>query len=210
MNSAAVAGFLAGFFLASWQTAPSTPQLTQPPLPNNERVESGLGQSPDGNTVPYRIRLLPLSSFPDLPPLIAADLNRRQCMIPQSFEAKQPENVIHGAFHAPGSRDWAVLCSTGGVTTFYVFFAGQFEAPIALRSQPDSTWLGAEPGSSIFGSSWGIALRSSAELRATPQLRHAAVIDHDAIDDARLERSLVIHYYQAGKWLNLNHSDGSD
>ena len=97
-----------------------------------------------------------------------------------------------------------------GVTTLYVFFAGQFEAPIALRSQPDSAWLGAEPGSAIFGSSWGIAVRSAAELRATPQLRHAAAIDHDAIDDARLERSLVIHYYQAGKWLNLNRSDSSD
>ena len=81
-----------------------------------------------------------------MPPLVAAELTRRLCMIPQSFEARQPENVIHGAFHAPGSSDWAVLCSTGGVTTLYVFFAGQFEAPIALRSQPDSTWLGAEPG----------------------------------------------------------------
>ncbi|MGB9030028.1 MAG: hypothetical protein WCC27_07915 [Acidobacteriaceae bacterium] len=210
MNSAAVAGFLAGLFLAPWQIAPPNAQLTQPPLPNSERVESGLGQSPDGNTITYRIRLLPVSSFPDLPPLVAADLSRRQCMIPQSFEAKQPENVIHGAFHAPGTSDWAALCSSAGTTTLYVFFAGQFDTPLALRSQPDSSWLGAEPGSAIFGSAWGIAVRPAPELRATPQLRHAAAIDHDAIDDARLERSLVIHFYQAGKWLNLNRSDGSD
>jgi len=210
MNSAAVTRFLAGLFLASWQTAPPNSQPTQPLLPNAERIESGQQQSPSGDTIAYRIRLLPLSSFPGLPPLVAAELTRRLCMIPQSFEARQPENVIHGAFHAPGSSDWAVLCSTGGVTTLYVFFAGQFEAPIALRSQPDSTWLGTEPGGAVFGSSWGIAVRSSAELRATPQLRHAATIDHDAIDDARLERSFVIRYYQAGKWLNLNRGDGSD
>jgi hypothetical protein len=210
MNCAAVAGFLAALSLASSQTTPPNSQPTQPPLPNTERIEAGQQQSPSGDTITWRIRLLPLSSFPDLPPLVAADLSRRQCMIPQSFEAKQPENVIRGAFHAPGTSDWAVLCSTGGVTTLYVFFAGQFEAPIALRSQPDSTWLGAEPGSAIFGSSWGIAVRSAAELRDTPQLRHAATIDHDAIDDARLERSLVIHYYQAGKWLNLNRGDSSD
>jgi len=37
-----------------------------------------------------------------------------------------------------------------------------------------------------------------------------AAIDHDAIDDARLERSLNIHYYQSGKWLKLNRGDGSD
>jgi hypothetical protein len=208
MNCAAAAGFLAALFLASSQTAPSNSQPTQPP--NTERIEAGQQQSPSGDTINYRIRLLPLSSFPDLPPLGAADLSRRQCMIPQSFEAKQPENVIHGAFHAPGSDDWAVLCSNTGATTLFVFFAGQFEAPIALRSQPDSTWLGAEPGSAIFGSSWGIAVRSAAELRDTPQLRHAAAIDHDAIDDARLERSLNIHYYQSGKWLKLNRGDGSD
>jgi hypothetical protein len=131
-------------------------------------------------------------------------------MIPQSFEAKQPENVIHGAFRAPGSSDWAVLCSFAGTTTLYVFFAGEFDLPIRLRSQPDSAWLGAEPGSSISGSSWGIAVRSAAELRASRQLHHAAPIDHDAIDDARLERSFVVHYYQAGKWMNLNSDDGSD
>jgi hypothetical protein len=131
-------------------------------------------------------------------------------MIPQSFEAKQPENVIHGAFRAPGSSDWAALCSSQGTTTLYVFFAGQFESPIALRSQSDSAWLEAEPGSSIYGSSWGIAVRSAAELRASPQLHRGATLDHDAIDDARLERSLVVHYYQAGRWLDLNRSDGSD
>ena len=90
MNSAAVTRFLAGLFLASWQTAPPNSQPTQPLLPNAERIESGQQQSPSGDTIAYRIRLLPLSSFPGLPPLVAAELTRRQCMIPQSFEARQP------------------------------------------------------------------------------------------------------------------------
>ena len=154
--------------------------------------------------VAYRIRLLPLSSFPDLPAAVATELNRRGCMIPQSFEAKQPENVIHGAFRAAGSSDWAALCSSQETTTLYVFFAGQRESPIALRSQADSAWLGAEPGSSVLGSAWGIAARSAADLRATPGLRRGLAIDHDAIDDARLERSLIIHYFQAGRWMNLH------
>jgi hypothetical protein len=208
MNPAAWAGILAGSLLAPWPTAP--PPLSPPPAQNTERIEAGELQNPAGDTIVYRIRLLPLSSFPNLPTPVAAQLSRRHCMVPQSFEAQQPENVIHGAFHEPESSDWAALCSFDGVTTLYVFFNGQPDAPIALRSQSDSAWLGAEPGSSVFGSSWGIAVRSAAELRASPQLRRLATIDHDAIDDARLERSLSIRYYQAGHWLNLNHSDGSD
>ncbi|MGC2301376.1 MAG: hypothetical protein WA476_21400 [Acidobacteriaceae bacterium] len=213
MNPAAVAGVLAGILMAPWQAAPPNPPPSQAQPQNTEHIESGevrVTSGANGNPIFYRIRLLPLTSFPDLPAPVVAELTRRQCLIPQSFEAQQPENVIHGAFRAAGSRDWAALCSTAGTTTLYVFFAGEAASPVALRSQPDSAWLGAEPGSADFGSSWGIAVRSAAELRATPRLRRAAAIDHDAIDDARLERSVTIHYFQAGNWLELNHSDGSD
>ncbi len=204
---ASVAGLLAGFLIALGQTVPPNPPSQ---ASDAERIESGEIHSDYGGIVDYRIRLLPLASFPDLPPPVAAELSRRQCMIPQSFEAKEPENVIHGAFRSAGSSDWAALCSAAGSTTLFVFFAGQFESPISLRSQPDSAWLGCSPGGSVLGSSWGIAVRSSTEIRATPQLRHAAAIDHDAIDDARLERSATIHYFNAGKWLNLQAGDGSD
>ncbi len=207
MNYGAAAGIL--FTLsASLQVAPN-PNPAQTPIPNAERIESGEGVSPGGQKVAYRIRLLPMASFPELPASIAAELARRQCMIPQSFEAKEPENVIHGSFRALGSSDWAALCSSQGSTTLLVFFAGQPE-PIALHTQADSAWLGAEPGSNTFGSSWGIAVRSATELRASPGLRRNAPIDHDAIEDARLERSLAVRYYSAGRWLDLNYDNGSD
>jgi hypothetical protein len=210
MSPWAVAGVLCYTLLpALCSVLPESPRA-QTPDRNTERIESGEVQSPDGGRIAYRIRLLPIASFPNLPASVAAELTRRQCMIPQSFEAQQPENVIHGSFSAYATSDWAALCSSEGTTTLYVFFAGQFDAPVSLRSQPDSAWLGAEPGSSSFGSSWGIAVRTDSELRASPQLRRGVAIDHDAIDDARLERSLVIHYYQAGRWLNLNRSDNSD
>lgn len=209
MNPVVVAGLLAALLALPWQTPP----LNLPPSSgvdlNTERVESGRLQSADGETLSYRIRLLPLASFPDLPPAVVTELSRRHCMIPQSFEAEQPENVIRGAFRAAATSDWAALCSAAGTTTLYVFFAGEFDTPIALRSQRDTAWLAAEPGSSVSGSAWGIAVRPAAELHAVSRLHHPVVlsqlvIDHDAIDDARLERSLTIHYYQAGKWLSLD------
>ncbi|HEX4310943.1 MAG TPA: hypothetical protein VHZ25_13005 [Acidobacteriaceae bacterium] len=210
MNRAALAGVFLSLLAGLWQIAPPNFSAGQNLSPNEERIESGETLSPTGTKIVYRIRLLPVTSFPNLPSPVAAELIRRQCMIPQSFEAKQPENVIHGAFRAPGSRDWAALCASQGVTSLLVFFSGQFESPVSLRTQPDDAWLGAEPGSSVFGSSWGISVRSVAELRAYPEFRRAAPIDHDAIDDARLERSTVVHYYDSGRWLALNHSDGSD
>jgi hypothetical protein len=207
MKAGVVAGIVAALLTAPLPAPPQDLRQGQTSAANAERIESGSVLSADGQPVAYRIRLLPVSSFPDLPGAVAAELNRRGCMIPQSFEAKQPENVIHGAFRAAGSSDWAALCSSQQTTTLYVFFAGQAESPIALRSQPDSAWLGTEPGGSVFGSAWGIADRSVAELRSTPAIRRGLTIDHDAIDDARLERSLAIHYFEAGRWVNLRPDD---
>jgi hypothetical protein len=208
MNPAAVAGMLAGVLMATGQTAP--PVSTVPSPGTAERMESGQIATAAGKPVSYRIRLLPLSSFPALPAEVAAQLIQRRCMIPQTYEAKQPENVIEGAFRAQGTRDWAALCSADGNTTLYVFFAGQFDAPTALRSQADTAWLGADPGESVLGSAWGIAVRTPEQLRSSPELRRLPAIDHDAIDDARLEHTLTIHYDQGGKWLTVTAGDDDE
>lgn len=208
MSPAVAAGVVAGLLL---MIGPAAPQSASAPAAGfAERVESGRVASPAGTTVFYRIRLLPLSSFPALPVEVVEQLSRRKCMIPQTYEAQQPENVIRGAFHAAGTSDWAVLCSTGGTTTLLVFFAGQFDEPTALRSQPDTAWLGADPGESVLGSAWGIAVHSAEELRSSPKFRSLLTIDHDGIDDARLERSLTVHYYQSGKWLTLHADNAGD
>lgn len=208
MKRVALAGVAAGALLAIGQTAP--PASSAPSSGFAERVESGQILLAGGKQVSYSIRLLPLSSFPALPPEVAAQLSRRRCMIPQSYEAMQPENVIHGAFHVSGSKDWAALCSVEGTTTLYVFFAGQFDDPDALRSQPDTAWLGADPGQITLGSAWGIAARTADELRASPELRHLLAIDHDAIDDAQLEHTLTVRYYDGRKWLTVTTGNESN
>ena len=204
MKHAAVAALAAGMIAAGAQTAAPPPQ---PSAAGMERVESGAIRTPDGRQEIYRIRLLPVSSFPDLPAEVAAQLERMRCMVPQTFEAQQPENVIQGAFQAPESRDWAVLCSLDRRTTLYVFFAGHYDSPEPLRSQSDTLWLGAEPGSNIYGSAWGIAVRSAAGLRESREWRAAAHFDHDAIEDARLERSATVHYWDRGKWIALGNDE---
>lgn len=201
MKSAATAALVTGLIAAGWQSLLSLPST------GGERVETGVFRSADGHEESYRIRLLPVSSFPEIPAAAAARLEQMHCMIPQTFEARQPENVIEGAFRAPGSSDWAVLCSVDGTTTLYVFFAGHYDAPDAVRAQADTVWLGAEPGSRTYGSAWGIAVQRAADLRASRWLHGAAEFDHDAIQDERLERSATVRYWREGSWLALGGSD---
>jgi hypothetical protein len=171
-----------------------------PALPSTEQVETGLAGIHGGLPyVPYRIRLLPVSSFPQLPTEVAMQLERLGCMVPQTYEAREPENVIDGSFEKKGSNDWAVLCSVNQVSTLYVFFQSDLASPIALRHQPDSEWLGVE-WSLDYGSAWGIA------RRAPRMMPYADNADHDGIDDAFVEKSDTVHYFEDGHWTTI---DGS-
>jgi hypothetical protein len=171
---------------------------------SGEQIESGRVRLPSGAEVIYRIRLLPLSSFPGLPAVVVAQLNERKCMVPQTYEAHVPENVFHGALERKGSDDWAVLCSVNGITTLYVFFQSQFTAPMALRHQHNTEWLGSEV-LGAYGSAWGIALRHPSQF---PIARSSAFadrsnLDHDGIEDAFIEKSSTTHYFQNGSWITL-------
>jgi hypothetical protein len=180
--------------------------------PQTERVETGNvpcpATQPPQNPVQgelkhgppmchYNIRLLPLSSFPQLPSVVVQQLEERGCMIPQTYEAHSPENVIHGSFQKPGSSDWAALCSVRGVTTLYVFFQSDFANPVPLRHQSDSTWLGVE-WSLDYGSAWGIATQPARLMRPTDNA------DHDGIQDAFVEQSSVVHYFNNDRWTMID------
>jgi hypothetical protein len=171
-----------------------------PNVPSTERIETGRVRLPSGTEVVYRIRLLPLASFPGLPAVVVAQLDQKKCMVPQTFEARAPENVLHGALERKGSDDWAVLCSVNGATTLYVFFQSQLAAPIALRHQRDSEWLGSEV-LGAYGSAWGISLSIPSRIRAAARASLAGfVVDHDGIEDAFLEKSSTTHYFEGGSW----------
>lgn len=162
-----------------------------------EQDETGVA-SFDGNpSVPYKIRLLPVSSFPQLPRVVAQQLDRKGCMIPQSFEAHEPENVITGSFEKAGSSDWAALCSVKGVTTLYVFFQSNLAHPVALRSQPDNKWLGIS-WSREYGSAWGISTMPATVLPRTDE------VDHDGIEDSFVGQSSVVRYFRNGQWTTLD------
>ncbi|WP_446742881.1 hypothetical protein [Silvibacterium acidisoli] len=192
-----IAGLLlvfAPFCIAAAQSAPG------------EKTETGQGTTGNGQPVSYTIRLLPLASFPELPATVAAVLQTKNCLVPQTFEAHAPENVIPGAFEKEGSQDWAALCSADGVTTLYVVFGSHPATPVALRSQPDAKWLGSEQAG-VYGAAWGISRRPGDQLRpARMQVQGGGSVhsyDHDGIEDAFVEKNSTVHYFEAGQWLVL-------
>lgn len=179
-------------------------------LPAQESDLAGLvttGQiTVSGRPIPYRIRHLPVSSFPDLPAGIAAQLTERDCLIPQTYEAHQPENVVHASLERAGSSDWAVLCSNGGTVSLMVFFESAPAQPAVLVRQPETLRLQAHPSSPVLGFNWGIDPVSAsavqqAQIGMSPR---PARIDHDALADSVIDHTTIYHYYAKGAWSLLD------
>jgi hypothetical protein len=160
------------------------------------------GQIPvAGQAMHYRIRNLPVSSFPEIPPAVANSLNTRGCVIPQTYEAKRPENVIHASLERAGSSDWAVLCAAHARVSLLVFLAGSSE-PVILASSPEMNHLQAHGANGELGFDWGIDPASPARVHdAQAAMRHRPPApDHDALADTTLDHGTVYHLYRDGAW----------
>src|SRR5271170_4162160 len=89
------------------------------------------------DTADSQVTRLQPASFTQLPAPIQAELQRRGCTIPQVPMIEGPHNVIHGEFAKPGQTDWAVLCSTGRVSSILVFWNGSPITPAEISKAKD-------------------------------------------------------------------------
>lgn len=157
----------------------------------------------NGHSVNYRIRNLPVNSFPDLPEAIADALATRGCLIPQTYEARRPENVIHGSFEHPGSLDWAMLCSTKGKVSLLVFFASASPVePIVLAAASNRDRLQPHDLTGQLGFDWGIdtALPQRVHDAQAGMAHRPLAPDHDSLADSTLDSKTVYHLYRNGVW----------
>jgi hypothetical protein len=159
----------------------------------------------EGRSSPYLIRHLPVSSFPDLPAPVADLLNTRGCLIPQTYEAHRPENVVHASLEHPGSSDWAVLCSAEGTVSLLVFFSGNLTKPLVLASAAEIQRLQTHPSGGVLGFNWGIDPASpqqvhEAQIGLTPR---PGKIDHDALADSIVDHKIIYHFYAKNVWTVL-------
>jgi hypothetical protein len=168
-------------------------------------VESGQLEMA-GQNVPYLIRRLPVNAFPDLPSEVVEQLNQRECMVPQSYEAHHPENVVRASLERAGSSDWALLCSVDGKVSLLVFFGSAPRRPTVLATLPEKDRLQRHDSSGVMGFDWAID-------PATPEAVHQAQsgmerkpprIDHDALADRMIDGKTRYRFFSKGKWTSLD------
>lgn len=155
-----------------------------------------------GHSTSYLIRRLPVSSFPALPSAVQAELGRRGCMIPQTYEAHRPENVIHADFEGRGATDWAVLCASKGTVSLLVFFDGSTQPPSVLASTPETERLQAHDPSGVLGFNWAIDPASPSQIAEAQSglFPRPPALEHDAVADTIVEHRTIYHFYAKGAW----------
>jgi hypothetical protein len=153
---------------------------------------------------------LPPSKFPQLPPAVRDELNRRGCRVPQLWEATKPGNVISGSFIHAGQIDWAVLCSVRRVSSVLIFRNSSSDHVIEIARGADISVLQVIGGDNKIGYSRAISpvgrefimrhYQAYGGVRPPP-------LDHLGIDDAFVEKASVVHYFYRGKWIVLTGAD---
>jgi hypothetical protein len=176
-----------------------------PALPQQQLTESGQVVVA-GQPASYRIRRLPVSSFPELPAAVAGLLDQRGCLIPQTYQAHRPENVVHASLEHPGSSDWAVLCSTQGTVSLLVYFASAPAQLLVLASAPETQRLQAHDSSGVLGFNWGIDPASPRHIHEDQLgMEHRpALLDHDALADSTIDRRTIYRFYLRNSWTVLD------
>jgi len=161
-----------------------------------------------GRSTPYLIRHLPVNAFPQLPPAVQDALIRRRCLIPQTYEAHGPENVVHASLERRGSSDWAVLCSANGAVSLLVFFASSGE-PTVLATAPETERLQSHDSSNVLGFNWAIDPASPEDVHeAQLGMRHPPPrLDHDAIADSVIDGRTIYHFYSKSAWTLIDTQD---
>jgi len=163
----------------------------------------------DGHSTPYVIHRLPIGSFPDLPEAVAGLLNLRGCLIPQTYQAHHPENVVHASLERAGSSDWAMLCSVKGTVSLLVYFASSPASLQTLASAPENVRLQAHNITGILGFNWGIDPATPEQIReARSGMEHRPpVLDHDALADSMIDHRTVYRFYLRSAWTVLDMPD---
>lgn len=158
-----------------------------------------------GGSARYVIRHLPAASFPQLPTAVRNAISARGCLIPQTYEAHQPENVVHGSFERVRSSDWAVLCSAHGTVRLLVFFGSNPEHPFTLASTQETERLQAHDPSGVLGFNWGIDAASPRQVHDAQagMYPRPPMVTHDAVADSIVEHTTEYHYYSNGVWTLL-------
>jgi hypothetical protein len=154
------------------------------------------------------VRLKP-SAFPNLPTAVRAELEHRDCTIPQPFGGNQPRNVVSGSFVVAGQTDWAVLCSRNKRSAILVFGSGRTDKVDEFADEPDMQYLQVVTRDNKIGYSRVLTSVPEVVLRKRIGLRTSKLwsIDHNGIEDAFMEKGSTLWYRSGTKWVKRSSGD---
>ena len=156
------------------------------------------------------VRLKP-SAFTSLPAAVRAELERRDCTIPQSPGMDEtPHNVVRGRFMSAKQTDIAVLCSVNRVSTILIFRGGAPDSVVELNRTEDKGWLQGGGGNKLDYSRAILTAtpRQIVELHKVWEAPGAPPrVDHDGLHDAFVGKASIIYYWNGQKWLELQGFD---
>jgi hypothetical protein len=156
-----------------------------------------------------QVRRLQPSAITQLPKNLMAELQRRGCTIPQVPMIEGIQNVIRGEFAKPGQTDWAVLCSTGRVSSMLVFWSGSETNVAEIGKMKDVDRLQGWGGDKIVYS-WAISPVGKKFISDRYKAfggEKPPPIDHQGINDAFVGKGSEVLYFYQGKWLRLSGDD---
>jgi hypothetical protein len=184
------------------------PSLIRPQDADTDPLNESGQVTLDGRATPYLIRHLPVNAFPQLPVAVGDALTRRGCLIPQTYEANRPENVVNASLERHGSSDWAVLCSHNGGVSLLVFF-GDGGDPVVLVTAAETDRLQAHGATNMLGFNWAIdPAPPDAVHLAQLGMRHPPPrLDHDALADSVIDQKTIYRFYTEGAWTIVNTRD---
>lgn len=147
--------------------------------------------------------------FKELPSNVKRDLSKRGCLVPQCCFNKTPHNVVNGSFVRKGQTDWAVLCSSGRVSSILIYVGASTGTVMAIESCRDMTFL-QHMGDGLIMYSRYIGRLPANNVRDI--YKRAKSVDipgdiHDGLVDGFAEKASSIFYYHKGKWDSLPGAD---
>jgi hypothetical protein len=155
------------------------------------------------------VRLKP-AAFVELSPQVRQSLERRGCVVPQSYSNKIPHNVVRGRFTSRTELDIAVLCSTNRASSILVFRGGSTAAVSELAQRPDADFLQVVGPGGLVGYSRALAIADPEYIRAHQRGQKGSTVsppDHDGINDIFVEKASEIWYWSGERWLQLPGAD---
>ena len=155
------------------------------------------------------VRLKP-GAFENLAPAVRGDLERRGCLVPQTYLNGAPHNIVRGRFTSVKQFDIAVLCSISGVSSILVYPPEALVGVREVARRPDRDYLQVVDVGGVIGFSRSLNVASPQYIRrqheryGRPQ---PPALEHDGIDDGFLEKASVVWYWYQERWLRLQGAD---